>query len=86
MGLQPLHNRVVVEPIVGGEKTSGGLIVPQGQKRPPNRGVVIHGNDEVTKGDIVLFTRYGGVAFQDQLVLEPSDVLAILGHVSSQDK
>ena len=79
--LKPLNNRVVVKPIARSETTSGGLVVPAGQKRPPNRGVVVAGNDEVSPGQIVMFVRYGGTPHEEELILEDSEILAILGHV-----
>ena len=82
--LKPFDNRVVVKPIPVGDKTSGGVVLSPDQKRPPNKGVVIAGNDEVSTGQTILFHRRAGVEYKGQLILLASDVLAIL-HVTRKD-
>ena len=72
MKIQPLADRVVIEPISVEEKTKSGIILPEtADKERPEQGKVIavglgrllkNGKRkpmEVKKGDLVLFTKYG---------------------------
>ena len=72
MKIQPLADRVVIEPISVEEKTKPGIILPEtADKERPEQGKVIalglgrllkNGKRkpmEVKKGDLVLFTKYG---------------------------
>ena len=72
MKIQPLADRVVIEPISVEEKTKSGIILPEtADKERPEQGKVIaigpgrilkNGQRkpmEIKKGDMVLFTKYG---------------------------
>jgi chaperonin GroES len=72
MKIQPLADRVVIEPISVEEKTKTGIILPEtADKEKPEQGKVIavgpgrllpNGQRrplEVKKGDLVIFTKYG---------------------------
>ena len=72
MKIQPLADRVVIEPISVEEKTKSGIILPEtADKERPEQGKVIavgqgkllsngqRRSMEVKKGDMVLFTKYG---------------------------
>ncbi|HMA14295.1 MAG TPA: co-chaperone GroES, partial [Kiloniellaceae bacterium] len=72
MKFRPLHDRVVVEPLEGEEKTAGGIIIPDTAKEKPMQGKVIaagpgaRGEDgklvalDVKKGDTVLYGKWSG--------------------------
>jgi chaperonin GroES len=90
--VRPLDDRVVVEPLEADEKTAGGILLPDTAKQKPQRGRVLavgpgkmledgqRAKVSVTKGDEVLFGRYGGTDIQvDQKeikILRESDILA----------
>ena len=90
MKIQPLADRVLIEPAAAEEKTIGGIIIPDTAKEKPLQGKVIAvGNgtkDEemvLKVGDTVLYGKYAGteLEFEGQkfLVMRQSDVVAILG-------
>jgi chaperonin GroES len=90
--IRPLDDRVVVEPLEAEEKTSGGILLPDTAKQKPQRGRVLavgpgklRDNGErstvaVTRGDEVLYGRYGGndieVDGREVKILRESDILA----------
>ena len=90
--VRPLDDRVVVEPLEADEKTAGGILLPDTAKQKPQRGRVLavgpgkmledgqRAKVSVTKGDEVLYGRYGGTDIQvDQKeikILRESDILA----------
>ena len=41
MGIQPLHDWVLIEPLEGKEKTAGGLFIPDTAKEEPVEGKVL---------------------------------------------
>lgn len=72
MKIQPLADRVVLEPISVEEKTKSGIILPEtvSQEKPEQGRVISVGPGrlltngqrrpmEIKKGDLVLFTKYG---------------------------
>jgi chaperonin GroES len=93
MNLQPLDDRVVVEPIEEEEKV-GSLVIPDTAKEKPMVGVVkAIGNDfdaegkkplkDLLKvGDKVLFGKYAGQEFKvggkKHLIIKREDLLAIV--------
>ena len=87
--IQPLADRVLVQPTAAEEKTIGGIIIPDSAKEKPLRGQVIAvgegTKDEkmlLTGGDTVLYGKYAGTELeyegQKYLIMRQSDVLAIL--------
>ncbi len=90
--VRPLDDRIVVEPLEAEDKTAGGILLPDTAKQKPQRGRVLavgpgklldNGHRAalaVTKGDEVLFTRYGGtdveVDRKELKILRESDILA----------
>ena len=89
MNVQPLADRVLVEPAAAEEKTAGGIIIPDTAKEKPMRGTVIAaGNgkkDEpmtVKVGDTVLYGKYAGTELavdgKDYLIMRESDIFCIL--------
>ena len=87
MNIQPLSDRVLIEPTAAEEVTASGIIIPDSAKEKPLRGTVLAvGNgtkDEemiLKAGDIVLFGKYAGseieVDGKKYLMMRQSDVLA----------
>ena len=92
MDLQPLGDRLIVEPLEEEETTSSGIVLPDTAKEKPQRGRVLAvgpgaRNDkgevvpmEVAVGDEVIYSKYGGTEIKlgadDVLILRESDVLA----------
>jgi chaperonin GroES len=90
--LQPLGDRVVVQPSEEEEVTKGGIILPDTAKEKPQRGVVIAVGPgrldeegkripmEVKKGDKVIYSKYAGSEIkqddEEVLILRESDILA----------
>ena len=56
--LQPLHNRVVVLPDPRKTETLSGILLPENKNERPATGVVVVGNEDVKKGDHVLFSLF----------------------------
>jgi chaperonin GroES len=89
VNVQPLADRVLVEPAAAETKTAGGIIIPDTAKEKPMRGTVIAvGNgkpDEpmtVKPGDTVLYGKYAGteisVEGKEYLIMRESDIYAII--------
>ncbi len=87
--IQPLADRVLVEPAAAEEKTAGGIIIPDTAKEKPQKGTVIAvgkgKKDEpitVKAGDTVLYGKYSGTEItidgKDYLIMRESDILAII--------
>src|SRR5947207_11887487 len=73
MDLQPLGDRLIVEPLEEEETTSSGIVLPDTAKKKPQRGRVLAvgpgaRNQEtgeyipmdVAEGDEIVFSKYGG--------------------------
>jgi chaperonin GroES len=89
VNIQPLADRVLVEPAAAEEKTASGLYIPDTAKEKPQKGTVIAvGNgkkDEpmtVKVGDTVLYGKYSGTELSvdgvDYLIMREADIFAIL--------
>ena len=90
--LQPLGDRVVVQPAEREETTKSGIVIPDTAKEKPQRGSVIavgkgrRDDDgdripmDVAVGDTVLFAKYAGTEFkfedEEYLILSEKDILA----------
>ena len=90
--LQPLGDRVVVQPSEEEEITKGGIYLPDTAKEKPQRGVIIAVGPgrldeegkripmEVKKGDKVIYSKYAGSEIKQDdkevLILRESDILA----------
>lgn len=88
--IQPLADRVLVQPAAAEEKTVGGIIIPDSAKEKPLRGTVLAvGNgtkDEpmfLKQGDQVLYGKYAGTELEfdgeKYLIIKQQDVLAKIG-------
>lgn len=94
MNLKPLGDRLVVQRQEAGEKTTGGIILPDAAKEKPQIGKVVAVGDgkllkdgkrkelQVKKGDTILFSSYAGDEFklkdEKVLLMREEDVLAVL--------
>ena len=92
--IQPLGDRVLVEPLEAEEKTLGGIIIPDTAKEKQQKGKVIAAGKgrvneegkltplEVKVNDQVLFGRYTGtevkIGGSDYLIIKEDDILAII--------
>ena len=94
MKIQPLGDRVLVEPIKEDEVKKGGIIIPDTAKEKPQEGKVIAVGSgklddngkvipfHVKKGDKVLMPKYGGTEIKidnkDYLILREEDILGVI--------
>ncbi len=89
MKIQPLADRVLIEPAAAEEKTVGGIIIPDTAKEKPLQGTVVAvggGTKDETMvlkaGDQVLYGKYAGTELEHEgkkyLIMRQSDVVAIL--------
>ena len=92
--IQPLADRVLVEPLEAEEKTAGGIVIPDTAKEKQQKGKVIAvgkgriADDgkitplEVKVNDQVLFGRYAGtevkIGANDYLIVKEDDILGII--------
>ena len=93
--LQPLGDRVVVQPSKEEEVSKGGIILPDTAKEKPQRGKIVAVGPgrlddagkrvpmEIKKGDKVIYQKYAGSELkqddQEYLILRESDILAKIG-------
>ena len=94
MKIQPLADRVLVEPVKESEQQKGGIIIPDTAKEKPQQGKVIAVGTgklddsgkvipfNVKKGDKVLMPKYGGTEIKmdgkEYLILREEDILGII--------
>ena len=89
MKIQPLADRILIEPAAAEEKTVGGIIIPDTAKEKPLQGTVVAvggGTKDETMvlkaGDQVLYGKYAGTELEHEgkkyLIMRQSDVVAIL--------
>ena len=87
--IQPLSDRVLIEPVAAETTTASGIIIPDSAKEKPQKGTVVAvgkgTKDEpmtVKVGDLVLYGKYAGtelsVEGNDYLIMRESDIFAIL--------
>ena len=93
--IQPLADRVLIEPAAAETKTSSGIIIPDTAKEKPQKGKVVAAgagrvNDDgktiplsVKNGDEVIYSKYAGTEYseggKEYLIVRESDILAIVG-------
>ena len=92
MKLNPLSDRVVIQPQAAEEKAASGIILPDTAKEKPQVGKVVAAGPgkisdagqlikmTVKKGDKVLYGKYSGSEIEggDLLIMRESDILATL--------
>jgi chaperonin GroES len=89
LNIQPLSDRVVVEPQAAETKTVSGIYIPDSAKEKPQQGTVVavgKGKKDyemtVAVGDTVLYGKYSGNELKldgkDYLIMREDDILAII--------
>ena len=94
MNFRPLHDRVLVQPLDGEEKTAGGIIIPDTAKEKPSEGKVIAVGPgaktedgkilpmEVKVGDLVIFGKWSGTEVKidgvEYSIMKESDIMGIM--------
>ena len=94
MGLQPLHDRILVRRVEEEEAVQGGIIIPDTAKEKPQEATVLAvGSGRVTddgkvqpldvkEGDKVMFGKYAGTEVkidgEELLIIREDDVLGVL--------
>ena len=94
MKIQPLGDRVLVEPVKEKEEKKGGIIIPDTAKEKPQQGKVIAVGTgklddsgakipfNVKKGDKVLMPKYGGTEIKldgkEYQIMREEDILGVL--------
>jgi chaperonin GroES len=102
MDLQPLGDRLIVEPLEDEDTTSSGIVLPDTAKEKPQRGRVLAvgpggRNDrgeliplEVAEDDEIIYSKYGGTEIKlgtdEYLILRESDVLAKVAGTGSKSR
>ncbi len=92
--VQPLWDRVLIEPLEAEEKSSGGIVIPDTAKEKQQKGKVVAVGKgrisedgkttplEVKVNDQVLFGRYSGtevkIGAAEYLIVKEDDILAII--------
>ncbi len=99
MHFRPLHDRVVVRRVEAGEKTPGGIIIPDTAKEKPQEGEVVAVGPGVRdeKGtlipldlkpsDRILFGKWSGTEVkidgEELLIMKESDILGVVEKTES---
>lgn len=94
MKIQPLGDRVLVEPMKDDEQKKGGIIIPDTAKEKPQKGKVIalgtgRIDDDgkkvpfnVKKNDVVLMPKYGGTEIKiegkEYQIMREEDILGVI--------
>ena len=102
MKFRPLHDRVVVRRIEEGDRTKGGIIIPDTAKEKPQQGEIVAvgpgAPDEkgkvqpldVKPGDRVLFGKWSGTEVkldgQELLIMKESDIMGVLTDLPAAKK
>ena len=92
INLNPLDERIVVEPVAAEATTAGGIVLPDSAQEKPQRGIVLavgpgklldsgeRGELSVAVGDEVIYGKYAGsdveVDGREVKILRETDVLA----------
>lgn len=91
--IQPLFDKVVVEPSEAEEKSAGGIFLPDSAKKKPQEGKVVavgagrvlddgkRAPMSVKKGQTVIYAKYGGtevtVDGKDYVILDEDSIFAV---------
>ena len=83
MNLQPLNNRVLVQPKKAEEKTKGGIYIPETAQEKSQEATVVAiptSNCPVAVGDVVLYDSFSGTEItvngETLLVVKIEDIIA----------
>ena len=89
LNIQPLSDRVLVEPVQAEEKTASGLYIPDSAKEKPQQAIVVATGKglkdqpmTVKIGDKVIYGKYAGTELKlegkDYIMMREADILAIV--------
>ena len=94
MALNPLDDRVVIQPLDAEETTAGGIVLPDAAREKPQRGTVTavgpglllsngkRGPMQCKVDDIVVFPKYGAKKFEvneeEHFIINEQEVLTIV--------
>src|SRR5713101_2012594 len=94
MDIRPLHDRLIIQRLEGGEQKIGGIIIPDTAKEKPQQGKVIAAGAgkvkddgkrialDVKAGDSILFGKYSGQEVkldgEEYLIMREDEVLAVV--------
>ena len=94
MKIRPIGDRIVVKVIEDGEKTDGGIFIPDSAKEKPQKGEVVAVGEgktldsgekepvQVKVGEVVIYEKYSGrdIKLNGELlkILSMSDVMGVL--------
>ena len=89
MKIQPLGERVLIEPLAAETKTASGIIIPDTAKEKPSKGTVLATGKtpegkalDVKIGDVVLYGKFAGTEVEiddkNYLIMEQADILAVI--------
>jgi chaperonin GroES len=94
MKIRPLADKVLIQRTEAQNTTKGGIVLPESAKEKPRQGKIIAVGDgkvladgsrspfQVKKGDLVLFSSYGGTEVKidgkEMLIMEEADIMAVL--------
>ncbi len=94
MKIKPMNDRVLVLRVQEGQKTSGGIIIPDTAKEKPHEGKVVSigpgkvGDDgkrqalDIKVGDRILFGKYAGTEIKidgvEHVFMREDDILGVL--------
>jgi chaperonin GroES len=100
MDIRPLHNRVIVQRLEGGEQKVGGIIIPDSAKEKPQPGRVIAASDgnvnedgrriplDVKPGVLILFGKYTSqevkLGGEEYLIMREDEVVAVIDDVGAE--
>ncbi len=86
--LKPLHNYILLEPVLEENKTIGGIIIPDNATEKPSRGRVIAiGTDkeiQVAVDNTVLFAKWASSVNEvklngkDYILIKETDILGVI--------
>ena len=87
--IQPLADRVLIQPAPAETKTASGIIIPDTAKEKPQQGTVVavgpgtkDNKMTLKEGDTVIYGKYAGTEFhldgKDYMIMRESDVIAII--------
>lgn len=94
MAVQPLEDRILIEPIEAETKTASGIYLPETAKERPIQGKVVavgpgklldngkRANLSVKKGDTVVFGKYAGTEVElkgdKHLIIRETELLGVI--------
>lgn len=85
ISLNPLADRVLIEPEEAETKTASGIIIPETVQEKPSRGTVVavgSDGDKVKEGEVVMYVKHGGIEIQhegtDYLIMRESNIYAVI--------